>query len=173
MFNIGFDCDVVRECAKLKQMPLVSGSMAYLMGVAKNLYKMQGTNLKVQFEDGKERSGRLLLMAIGNGCYCGGGIKGIPYAQIDDGLMDISMIKRCSRMQFIRLFPKYVKGTHLETKIAQEYIKYVKVKKVSITSNEDTMYFSTDGEITHTKRLDLEVIPRAINFSIPLMGKDM
>lgn len=168
MINIGFDCDVVREAAILKKKPFISGSMAYLIGVVKKLYQMKGTNLKVLLEDEKVIDGKLLLMAVGNGCFCGGGVKGVPYAKTDDGLMDVSMIKRCSRTQLIMVFSKYVKGTHLETQLAKEYIKYVKVKKLSIISNDETMYFSTDGEITHTKRLDLELIPKAVNFSVPL-----
>ena len=171
MFNIGFDCDVVRECARLKTKPLISGSMAYLLGVAQKLIQMKGTDLQIIFENGKSISGKLLLLAVGNGCYCGGGVKGIPYAKTDDGLMDVSIIKRCKRNQFIRLFPKYVKGEHLETKLGQEYIKYLQVKKLSIVANNDSMYFSTDGEITHTKRLDLEIVPNAINFSVPLMSE--
>lgn len=170
MINIGFDCDVVREAAVLKKKPFVSGSMAYLIGVAKKLYQMKGTNLKVIFEDGTERSGKLLLMAVGNGCYCGGGIKGVPHAVTNDGLMDVSMIKRCTRTKFVKLFMKYAKGTHLETKLGKKYFKYLKVKKVTIISNEDSMYYSTDGEITHTKRLDLEMVPGAVNFAVPLKG---
>ena len=169
MFNIGFDCNVVRDAFALKQKPLIAGSAAYLIGVAKNLIKMKGTNLKLIFEDNQERSGKLLLLAVGNGCYCGGGVKAIPYAKVDDGLMDISIIRRCSRTQFITLFPRYVKGTHLETRLGKAYIKYMKIKKLSIIANDETMYFSTDGEITNTSRLDLEVIPKAINFSVPVI----
>lgn len=169
MFNIGFDCNVVKDVVELKTKPLVSGSMAYLLGVAKNLIKMKGTNLKLIFEDGKEHSGKLLLLAVGNGCYCGGGVKGVPYAEVDDGLMDVSIIKRCSRRQFLTLFPRYVKGTHLETRLGKKYIKYIKTKKMSIVVNGDTMYYSTDGEITNTNRLDLEIVPKAVSFSVPLM----
>lgn len=169
MFNIGFDCNVVKDVIELKTKPLVSGSMAYLLGVAKNLIKMKGTNLKLIFEDGKEHSGKLLLLAVGNGCYCGGGVKGVPYAEVDDGLMDVSIIKRCSRRQFLTLFPRYVKGTHLETRLGKKYIKYIKTKKMSIVVNGDTMYYSTDGEITNTNRLDLEIVPKAVSFSVPLM----
>ena len=167
MFNIGFDCDVVREAASLKKKPLISGSFAYLLGVAKNLIKMQGTNLTVQLENGKVYSGKLLLTSIANGCYCGGGIKCAPKANPFDGLMDVSLIKKCSRAKFLSLFPKYVKGTHIDSKAAETLLKYIQVKKLSIMTNDDTMYFSTDGEITNTTRLDLEVMPKAISFSIP------
>lgn len=170
MFNIGFDCNVVRESLRMRKLPLITGSVAYLIGVAKNLLTMNGTNVSVEFENGKSYSGKLLLMAVGNGCYCGGGIKSIPYAITNDGLMDIIMIKPCRRTQFIRLFPKYIKGKQLETELGREYIKYLRVKKISIISNEETMYFSTDGEITNTNRLDMEVVPDAINFSIPFIG---
>ena len=171
MFNIGFDCDVVREVASLKKKPFISGSLAYLIGVAKKLIEMKGTNLYVELENGKSYNGRLLLMAVANGSYCGGGIKSAPKASPFDGLMDVSLIRKCSRTKFLALFPKYAKGTHLETKAAETLIKYLKVKKLTVTTNDETMFFSTDGEITSTKRLDLEVMPGAVNFSIPYMGE--
>lgn len=167
MFNIGFDCNVVDAAAKLKKLPLVSGSVAYILGVIKMLMKMKGADLRVEFEDGEVFDGAMLLIAIANGCFCGGGVKGVPKALTDDGLMDISLIKKCSRRRFLTLFPKYSKGTHLETKIAESLIIYKQSRKLKLTGNNESIMFSTDGEITYADGCEFEILPKAVKFVVP------
>ena len=91
MFNIGFDCNVVDQTSRVKTWPLINGSFAYLLSVAIILIKKQGADLRVCYEDGSVFDGKLLLIAVANGCFCGGGIKGIPLSILDDGLMDVSL----------------------------------------------------------------------------------
>lgn len=167
MFNIGFDCNVVEMAAKLKKKPLISGSMAYLAGVAAMLVKMKGADLKVEFEDGDVFDGKMLLIAVANGCFCGGGVKGVPKALTDDGLMDISLIKKCSRRKFVSLFPKYARGEHLEAKGADRLVIYKKSRKLKITANGASFTFSTDGELTKAKEIEFEIVPEAVDFTVP------
>ena len=167
MFNIGFDCNVVEMAGKLKKKPLISGSMAYLAGVAAMLVKMKGADLKVEFEDGKVFDGKMLLIAIANGCFCGGGVKGVPKALTDDGFMDISLVRKCSRRRFIQLFPKYAKGEHLNVKGADKLIIYRKAKTLKITANGEPFTFSTDGELTKAKEIEFEIVPGAVDFVVP------
>ena len=167
MFNIGFDCNVVEMAGKLKKKPLISSSMAYLAGVAAMLVKMKGADLKVEFEDGKVFDGKMLLIAIANGCFCGGGVKGVPKALTDDGFMDISLVRKCSRRRFIQLFPKYAKGEHLNAKGADKLIIYRKAKTLKITANGEPFTFSTDGELTKAKEIEFEIVPGAVDFVVP------
>ena len=167
MFNIGFDCNVVEAATRMKNIPLISGSMAYLMGVFSMLIKLKGANLKVDFNDGTTYEGELLLMAIANGWFCGGGIKGVPFAVTNDGLMDVSLIKRCSRCKCIRLLPKYVKGAHMKTKEAEEIVIYKQCKSIKVSKLGDDIMFSPDGEIAHADEIEFEIVPNAINLIIP------
>jgi diacylglycerol kinase (ATP) len=114
MMNIGFDANVVYRVSKLKKLPLIGGSLAYMLGIFVELIEKNGTNLKLEFEDGTGYDGKMLLVAVAIGSYCGGGIKGLPLAKANDGLLDVQIIKDASRRLFIHLLPKYVKGTHLE-----------------------------------------------------------
>lgn len=171
MFNIGFDCNVVDKTAELKKKPLMSGALAYLAGVGIMLLRKEGAELKVEYEDGSEFSGGLLLIAVANGCYCGGGVKGIPKAVTDDGLMDVSLVTDTTRRNFVRLFPKYSKGTHLEDKRAQKIVSYRKCHRLVISPAGETMKLCVDGEITHAKRIEFEIVPRAFRFIQPGLPK--
>lgn len=167
MFNIGFDCNVVDQTAKAKKWPLVSGSFAYILSVFIMLIKKKGADLRVEFEDGEVFDDKLLLMAVANGCYCGGGWKSSPVASLDDGIMDIGLIKDIPRRQFPVLLPKYSKGTHLEHKGIEKILIYKKSKTLRITANGDNMRLCTDGEITDAKTVTFETVPKAIRFAVP------
>ena len=169
MFNIGFDCNVVDMTARVKNWPLVGGTLAYMISVAIILIEKKGADLRVIYEDGSEAGGKILLIAIANGCYCGGGVKGVPYSRLDDGLMDVSVVNDISRRFFVTLFPSYSKGVHMEKKgiIKNNVIKYTKEKKLTVIANGESLRLCTDGEITTQKRIEFEVVPDAFRFIVP------
>lgn len=168
MFNIGFDCNVVDQTAQVKKWPLIKGSLAYIISVGIMLVRKKGANLRVEYEDGHVFDGKMLLIAVANGCYCGGGVKGIPLSVLDDGLMDVSLVRDIPRRLFLNLFPKYSKGTHLEDKKIKTLLDYDKCERLSITANGKPMRLCTDGEITDAEKVTFEIIPRAIRFSVPM-----
>lgn len=167
MFNIGFDCNVVDQTAKAKKWPFVKGSFAYILSVAIMLIRKKGANLKVEYEDGRIFDGKLLLIAIANGCYCGGGVKGVPLSILDDGLMDVSLIRDIPRRLFIYMFPKYSKGTHLQCEKIKSVLDYDKCKKLVISANGKPMRLCTDGEITNADKVVFEIAPKAMRFAVP------
>ena len=170
MFNIGFDCNVVDMTARVKNWPFVGGSLAYLISVAIILIKKKGADLVIEYDDGTSLDGRILLIAIANGCFCGGGVKGVPKSVLDDGLMDISVVKDISRMTFVTLFPSYAKGTHLNKKkiIDRNIIKYTKERALTVTANGESLRLCTDGEITTQKRVRFSIVENAFRFIVPL-----
>jgi diacylglycerol kinase (ATP) len=167
MMNIGFDANVVYRVSKLKKLPLVGGSPAYMMGIFVELIEKNGTNLKLEFEDGTGYDGKMLLVAVAIGSYCGGGIKGLPLAKANDGLLDVQVIKDATRRLFIHLLPKYVKGTHLEDKKAQQLLLYKQMKRIKITPNLGTTRICVDGELEMAGPLEIQVIPASMQFIIP------
>lgn len=167
MFNIGLDCNVVDLTAKMKKVPLVMGSMAYFLSLLVIFARKEGANLKIEYDDGFVYNDKLLLVAIANGMYCGGGVKGIPKAILNDGLMDVSLVKNATRRDFVRVFGKYKKGTHLEDEHARELFIYKKCRHLTVTPNTGEMKLCTDGEIQMAGKTEFEIIPDAIKFSVP------
>jgi len=167
MFNIGFDCDVVVNMTAVKKIPFVRGAFAYLLSILLTLIKKEGAELDIDFDDGTNYNGRVLFTTIGNGAYCGGGIKGLPNAELDDGLMDVCVVKDVSRRVIFSLLPKYAKGTHLETEIAKEIIDYKKCKSLTVKNCKDKWFISVDGEINTVGKVHFEIVPNAVRFSLP------
>ncbi|MDD3023607.1 MAG: diacylglycerol kinase family lipid kinase [Syntrophomonadaceae bacterium] len=166
MLNIGIDCAVVARTAELKKKPFLNGSSAYLAGIACVFVANKAYQMSVTLEDGSVEEGEFTLLAVGNGAYCGGGFKGVPKACLDDGLLDVSMVKKINRRTFLAVIRKYHDGTHLEPSKTELPIKYIKCRKLTISSHE-RLQICADGEISKEKRIDLELLPKAIVFSVP------
>lgn len=167
MFNIGFDCNVVDLTSKIKKYPLMNGSVAYLTAVAGMFIRKKGANLRIEVDGQVIEDGPVLLTAIANGSFCGGGVKGLPRASVDDGIMDINIIYNVSRMDFLKKFPYYAKGTHLELPDIDDILYCSRCKEVTITPLDGKMRLCTDGEIVDAGKVHMEVVPGAFNFVVP------
>lgn len=167
MINIGFDCSVVIEADKFRKVKFISPGLSYVMGVVVGFFfKKFGTKMKLIFDDGTEIEEVLTLTAIGNGKFCGGGFKSAPLADFNDGLMDICVINKVSRLNFLQLVGCYKDGTFLQNKKAQKIIRYVQQKHLKMEF-EQPQPICIDGEVSNSKAIDLTVIPNAFNFVIP------
>ena len=166
MVNIGFDCSVVKEAARLKKMKLSTPGMSYIFGVVVALFKKYGTKMRVVFDDGEVIDSELLLTAIANGRYCGGGFNAVPEALLDDGLIDIAIIKKISRLTFIGLVGSYKKGTYLSNPKAMKIIKYKRVPHFKMEFDEP-IPICIDGEIKGAITVDFSVVKNGFNFVIP------
>lgn len=172
MFNIGFDCNVVELTGRLKKKPLIAGSMAYLMAVMGMFLQKKGIALKL-IEDGKVLiDDEVLLCAIANGSYCGGGMYTSPQAQISDGFFDLNIIKDVPRLTFLRLFPKYKKGTHLQVPAIEEILTIKKCQSLTLEPKRDHFFLCADGEISTAKTVQFEMVSKALDFILPMTSQD-
>lgn len=166
MVNIGFDCAVAKEADHLKKNRLVPGAFSYIIGVVKVLFRKFGTKMKLIFDDGEVIDSELLLTAIGNGQYCGSGFDAVPKAVLNDGLMDVCIIDKISRMTFIKLVKSYKSGTHLENKKAKSFIRYRRVSHFRMEFDAP-IPICVDGEIKGAKTIDFSIVPNGFRFVIP------
>ncbi|MFR7989611.1 MAG: diacylglycerol/lipid kinase family protein [Anaerovoracaceae bacterium] len=167
MFNIGFDCNVVELAGRLKKKPLISGSVAYLLAVAGMFIRKKGIALKLTEGEEILLDGEVLLCSIANGSYCGGGICSSPQASVDDGWFDINIVKDVPRRTFLRLFPKYQKGTHLQIPQAPAIITVKRSRSAVLEPKERTFFLCADGEIEPAEKVEFRLAPAAMDFILP------
>ncbi len=163
MVNIGFDCEVVKAAAKFK---FISAKLSYIFGIIRVLFRRIGTKMKLVFDDGTVIEDELTLTAIANGKFCGGGFMAAPRAVLDDGILDVCIIKRVTRRRFLSLVGSYKKGRHLENEKAKKYIQYKKASHFKMEF-ENPFPVCIDGEIIGAKNIDFTVVKNAFNFIIP------
>ena len=167
MVNIGFDCAVVIEADRFRKYKFLSPSISYILGVVVGFFlRRLGTKMKITLDDGTVIDESLTLTAIGNGKFCGGGFQSCPLANLNDGLLDITIIKKVSRLKFLQLIGCYKDGTFLVKKNSQKVFKYIR-------TNHFKMEFETeqpiciDGEIFHGQQVEFNVAPGAFKFVVP------
>lgn len=166
LLNMGIDTEAVKYMETVKQKKLLRGTSAYIFGAACAFIQLASYEVKVILDDKVDFEGDITLLAIGNGTTYGGGFKATPEAKVDDGLLDICLVRRISRRQFAQLIGPYKKGEHIQTQKARDIVRYRKAKKVEIIAREG-IGVSIDGELVHVKRLLAEVKPKAIQFVLP------
>ena len=169
IINIGFDCDVVRVTEKLKKLRLVRGSIAYAIGVVAAVFNKLGKKLDIEFtlEDGsvEHESGEHLLCVIANGRYYGGGFCCAPNAEIDDGILEVIIVRKISRLRFAKFIGGYKKGLHIlpDGSINPKYESILIYKRCKALKISNVMQLCADAEIIDCKDADISVVNKAIN----------
>ena len=159
--SIGFDAEVVYNTGKFKKLPLVSGKIAYILGVLYTLLFNKSYRFSINIDD-KQFEMKSLLAAVANGRYYGGGMLAAPEAILDDGVFDVFLAEKMTRLQILKFFPKFIKGKHTGI----EGVHFYKGKKIRFRSNEPVS-LNIDGEVFRTNEAFFEVIPGGLNIVTP------
>lgn len=93
-----------------------------------------------------------------NTMYTGKGMKMAPLARLDDGLMDLLIVRKAGRIKLLRMFPKIFSGKH----IADPIVEYRQVRKFSIYPEEHST-LNIDGEILGCTPVKVEILEKEID----------
>ena len=82
-----------------------------------------------------------------------------PRAKIDDGLLDVVIVKKkISKFKLLKLFPKVFTGEHINDSI----IEYYQTKGFNLETRKK-MDLNIDGEKIGTTPIQVNMIPKAIS----------
>lgn len=158
--SAGFDAEVVIATQKAKKF-FLSGSAAYVAGLISVIFTGRPSSIKMKTDD-VEISDSVLLVAVANGKYYGGGMKAAPDAIIDDGLFDICLISRMPKIKMLFLFPQFMKGKHKKFR----EVKFYRSRRVTIEA-EKPIYINIDGEVVRDIRVTFELIKGGLAIAMP------
>ncbi|MBI4850761.1 MAG: diacylglycerol kinase family lipid kinase [Acidobacteria bacterium] len=161
--GVGFDSEATKLAneTKLKGgwLPAV---FVYGYSVLRALIRYKAKKVKITY-DGGIYEGKIMLAAISNGQAYGGGMFITPIAEVNDGLLDICILKEMSKIKLIINFPKVLRGTHL----GHPYIEYIRTKKAEVESIENTLELYGDGEYLEETPLKIEILKHCLPVIIP------
>ena len=100
---------------------------------------------------------KFMFAAICNTIHTGKGMKIAPNAKLNDGLMDLVLIKNASRLKLLLLMSKLFNGTHIENDI----VEYIQIKKIVLEPKNITK-LNVDGEIKGLTPFELNVMHNEI-----------
>ncbi|MBO4377266.1 MAG: hypothetical protein J5811_08245, partial [Lachnospiraceae bacterium] len=89
-----------------------------------------------------------------------------PRAEIDDGWLEVCLIKPISRFRFVKILGPYTEGKHLDDESMKDIVVYKRAKKVEVKATPGFAY-SLDGEIIYSENFTLEIAEKALNFAVP------
>lgn len=166
--NIGYDAKVNYDCVRFRH-KYKTVKQSYNHAIVRNILKPLGDKVEVTIDNNRNIfNKKSLLLVIANGGYYGGGFHCAPFSRCDDGLLDIIIVKKVSIITFARLIKDYKAGTHLENKKFKNIITFDRTKKILIESPKE-LCLCLDGETFHTKKIEAEVMHKAIRFVFPKM----
>ena len=135
ILSTGFD-SIVNEKANTMSWP--KGPMKYNVAIAIELPRFSPHHYEIVLDD-RTISTQAMLIAVANGRSYGGGMLVCPHADIADGYFDVMVLHPVSKLEFIKVFPRVFKGTH----ITHPAVEIVRSKSVKISS--DAVAYA-DGE---------------------------
>jgi YegS/Rv2252/BmrU family lipid kinase len=155
--GIGFDAAVNRASYGINHSK--RGLLLYLCALLKTLGRYDPVPLTITL-NGERIQGKMFLLSIGNGTTVGGGFKLTPHARLDDGLLDVTMVKPIGLMPLLWHLPKVFQGT------IDRATRYAATRRTSrlIVESAQPVPVHVDGEIFDDKgnRFEIEVVPRAL-----------
>jgi diacylglycerol kinase family enzyme len=80
-----------------------------------------------------------------------------PHAKVDDGKMDVVIVRRASRRQMLHLFRRVFDGSHVH----MPFVEYYQVRSMKILT-DDRRPLDIDGEIRGTPPVSGDVLPGAV-----------
>ncbi len=148
----GFDA-IVNERANRMTWP--KGQMRYNLATLAELRVFEPLPYVLDI-DGTEHRLDAMLVAVGNGPSFGGGLRITEGAILDDGMLDVVIIKPMSKTGLIRTYPKLFKGTHRGVPQYEHHL----ARKVTVAAPGIVAY--ADGERFGPLPLTLECAAGAL-----------
>ncbi len=160
-FNIsagGFIADV--SATLTEELKDATGKLAYVIGAARVLFGREpfSTTLRI----GGQEPGPpldLQMFAICNARFIGGGYPIAPAAVIDDGLLDVFLVRRTPVIEFVALLQKIAAGEHG----GDERILHFRAGELDLVFDRE-LHVNTDGELLHARCCEYRVKHRAARF---------
>lgn len=159
----GFDARVCETYERLRPIKFI-GRFGYHIGCVLSILRGVFKPCRVELDDGFVHDDDVTLVCVCNNGWYGGSYNPSPEANVKDGMLDVIICKRISRLTMIRIISKYKKGQH--SRISPKILEYHRVKSLRIIPKEPSP-FNLDGELIIADSAEIEVLPGRMRFFHP------
>jgi len=137
---------------------------AFLSATVRTLVSYDNTDVWLTVDGGERARKRVRLVAVGNGCYFGGGMKICPSAQLDSGALDVCVVGDLSRTEVVFNLNRLFAGTHLDL----EDVHGMRTRKLVAEPVEPDadIPIELDGETPGRLPATFEVLPGALRVRV-------
>jgi YegS/Rv2252/BmrU family lipid kinase len=156
--SAGFDSDV-QDIANATPVPL--GEMIYVYSTLRALRGWRQAHWQVVV-DGEAQAFTGYSVAVANSGVFGGGMYLAPHASLDDGLLDVVLIRACPKRRYLASLPKVFKGTH----VTSDHIAFLRGREVAFHADRPFRVYA-DGDPIADLPVTIRVVPRALKVLVP------
>lgn len=160
--SVGLDARIGTDVASYKRIPLLQGFRAYAVSTVVNVIRGISEHYVVEV-DGRTVDDELTMICVCSGRYYGGGFNPVPEADPTDGLLDVLLVKKVSRLQVAGVVGKYKAGRYKEL---PHLVTHYRTKEVTIRCDKPTA-INLDGELRTAQEVKMSVASEKIRFFYP------
>jgi YegS/Rv2252/BmrU family lipid kinase len=154
--GMGYDALVAKKTNMLKEKGL-GGPLVYMYFVFASLFQYKFIEAVIEVDGKPAFKGEIFSMNVGICKFNGGGMMQVPSAIPDDGLMDVTLIKKTSKWLVVRYARKLFDGSLVDLPMVETF----KGENIRIRST-GKVFLETDGESLGHTPFTFEVVPRCI-----------
>ncbi len=151
--SVGMGSQVVERVGRVSQ----RRPWTFLKAMVETILELPARAVEVTLDGEPWYDGRTGLLVVANGTTFGHGLKIAPKARMDDGLLDVLVIKDVSRWTILRALGSAYAGKHL----TNPNLQYTQARTVNVYA-PGGVGLETDGEPAHGERLTFTVRPGAL-----------
>lgn len=149
----GFDVAVLECMEDAKK--VVSGILPYLIGIVRAIFRYRPVHVAWTV-DGDSGEQDVLLCAVANGRYIGGGIPICLAAEPDDGLLDFILVENKPRW----MIPFYLPGLLMGRVLKFPFTTHRRCREMTISAKG--MHLNIDGEVQAMDEVRFSVMPEEL-----------
>ena len=156
-FNIagaGFDSEI-NETANGMTIKL-GATGTYVAALLKTLSRFSPAAFTIQVDDERMELDAMLV-EVGSGRWTGGGMKVLPSAVMNDGLLDVCIVEALSKPAFLRAFPRVFNGSHA----THPKVRMRTGTRVQVEANRRVLVYA-DGELIGPLPAIFQIRPGAL-----------
>ncbi|MGC8669000.1 MAG: diacylglycerol/lipid kinase family protein [Chthonomonadales bacterium] len=155
----GFDAMVAQRVGQGYRW--LRGSPAYVAAVLHSLRTFRAAAFTMEI-DGHVLSLKAMLCYVANSRSTGGGMRIAPSARMDDGLLDLCIVKEVGRGEFLKAFPKVFRGTHIH----HPKVLMMQARDVWL-STDPPLPVLADGDVLQNTPCRFTAVPAALEVVVP------
>ena len=158
--GVGFDSHVCKRVNTQKESGR-RGKLIYLNSLRYTIFNLKSINISVVADGEVVYTGLCYSVAFGNGRYSGSGMRQVPLAVLDDGLLDYTIIPKTPLLKVVKELPRLFNGTlHQSVYVISGKCRSLQIVPMDEQSND---IFELDGEIEGLLPMSIEVTGHMIN----------
>jgi diacylglycerol kinase (ATP) len=162
VLGLGFDARVIAGFRQQRLRP--PGKTGYFLSGFKELARLTLHRITAEL-DGRPLETEAMLVAIGLGCYFGGGMMITPGASPQAGHFQVVLAQKLSRLELLRLLPGLYWGKHLD----HPRIQAANSSHITIHADPPADV-EAEGELEGTTPLEVTITPQALRIAAPALA---